>query len=152
VFGACRAHPFVQEGTLTLRELELGVLTFFLLALAPPPGQLETAATTAIEAPAGVTVIADAATRLQIAQNGITFTLSSHGGDAKSLGLAGYVDLNSAPADGLRLGRLGEYATTGTTMDNDVLSVSVGSFGAPISQGGDKSIDSFLTVVLAQYN
>jgi hypothetical protein len=41
-----------------------------------------------------VTIVADAATRLQIAQNGITFTLSSHGGDAKLLGLAGYVDLN----------------------------------------------------------
>jgi hypothetical protein len=135
-----------------MRELELGVLTFFLLAFAPPPAQVETAATTTIEAPAGVTVIADAATRLQVAQNGITFTLSSQGGDARSIGLAGYVDLNSPQADGLRLGRLGEYATTGTTMDNDMLSVSVGSSAEPISMGGDKSTESFLTVVLAQYN
>jgi hypothetical protein len=135
-----------------MRKLELGVLTFFLLAFAPPPAQVETAATTTIEAPAGVSVIEDAATRLQIAQNGITFTLSSDSGDAKSLGLAGYVDLNAAQPDRLRLGRLGEYATTGTTLDSDMLSVSVGSFAEPIYQGGDKSIDSFLTVVLAQYN
>jgi hypothetical protein len=99
-----------------------------------------------------VRIIEDAATRLQVAQNGITFTLSSQGGGTRSLGLAGYVDLNSAQADELRLGRLGEYATTGTTMDNDMLSVSVGNVAEPFSRGGDKSIDSYLTVVLAQYN
>jgi hypothetical protein len=125
-----------------------------LIAAAAPAsaaGQVTTEATTSIEAPAGINVTGDVPTQLLLSQSSITFVEGQQTGTG-SLGLAGFVAQDGDPIRLLARPTAG-YSLTGTTLSQDVLSVSVASgLEEPKSADNDTSNIGILRVVLAQYN
>jgi hypothetical protein len=125
-----------------------------LIAAAAPASaadQVTTAASASIEAPAGINVTGDVPTQLLLSQSSITFVEGQRTGTG-SLGLAGFVAQDAKPVE-LLARFTGGYSLTGTTLSQDVLSVSVASgLAEPKSADSDISDIDVLRVVLAQYN
>jgi hypothetical protein len=126
-----------------------------LLAASPVLGQdgILSGGEIAIVAPAGINITDDASSRITLSRTGITLVASAHGVTGTT-GIAGFVNLESSPttsADGgLIRWREGAYQMTGTTLGQDVLSVSVASEPQTVTNVSD-SIES-LRLVVAQYN
>jgi hypothetical protein len=113
--------------------------------------QVITEASTSIEAPVGINVTGDVPTQLLLSQSSITFVEGQRTGTG-SLGLAGFVTQDGGPIRLLARPTEG-YSLTGTTLSQDVLSVSVASgLEEPKSAANDISAIGVLRVVLAQYN
>jgi hypothetical protein len=127
-----------------------------LLAASPVLGQdgILSGGEIAIVAPAGINITDDASSRITLSRTGITLVASADGVTGTT-GIAGFVNLESSPttsaADGgLIRWREGAYQMTGTTLGQDVLSVSVASEPQTVTNVSD-SIES-LRLVVAQYN
>jgi hypothetical protein len=125
-----------------------------IIAVAAPASaadQVTTGASASIEAPAGINVTGDVPTQLLLSQSSITFVEGQQTGTG-SLGLAGFVAQDGEPIRLLARPTTG-YSLTGTTLSQDVLSVSVASgLAEPKSVDSDIFDLGVLRVVLAQYN
>ena len=120
-------------------------------APAPAADQVTTEASASIEAPAGINVTGDVPTQLLLSQSSITFVEGQQTGSG-SLGLAGFVAQDGGPGQ-LLTRPTTAYSLTGTTLSQDVLSVSVANgLAQPKSATDDVQDIGFLRVVLAQYN
>jgi hypothetical protein len=125
-----------------------------IIAVAAPASAAEQAtagASASIEAPAGINVTGDVPTQLLLSRSSITFVEGQQTGTG-SLGLAGFVAQDGEPIR-LLARPTTEYSLTGTTLSQDVLSVSVASgLAEPKSVDSDIFDLGVLRVVLAQYN
>jgi hypothetical protein len=127
------------------------------LALTPANAQEQSSRAPAegsvrIEAPAGVRVVEDASTQLAISHSSITFAIGGSTQGSGSLGVAGFVGTAGQQSQLLQLGSGENLVLSGTTLDSNVLSLSVGGFESSPLADPRLTVDAFLRVVLAQYN
>lgn len=113
---------------------------------------LNSRATTSIIEAASVRVINDAPLQAvlvtsAIAPTGVTFTLAGQdAGSAASLGMPGFV------SGGEAVTMTNSGLVTGTTINGEALSVSVGGSIDNLSAGSNTGASGGISVVIAQYN
>jgi len=109
----------------------------------PAAAQSVTGASVRIESPGGVRVVESEATRQITSPSFIIFALSNRANGSLSLSVSGFVK-----PDGVVLSPEGASQTfSGTTLDQEALSVSIGG-----GEAGSPAAVAGFTVVLAQYN
>ena len=121
-----------------------------LAALAAPPAygqvRLESTGQVEIAAPAGINISQDVPTRILLSQSSITFVARNSPG----LEIGGFIEAGAEDApDGLILRQDAVYALSGTTLDQQMFSISV----APGPEGGGPADpDEALRTIVAQFN
>jgi hypothetical protein len=114
---------------------------------------VKTSATTAILEGASFRVVDDAPFQAllvtgTIAPTGVTFTMATpDAGGFASLGMPGFVS-----GDGEAIAMTGSGLITGTTINGEALSVSVGGSFSNLPKDSNTGANGGISVVIAQYN